>query len=95
MEHSYSESGEEDAFLKVEEKMIEIVRIFGISVEGRLGELRTFIAEMEKEEKGRNKVGNQSRKKSKTQRELEKLAFSVNYDLQAVNKQIGVNMLGI
>ena len=90
VDHSFSNDGEAEAVLKVEEKMIEIARIMVISVDSRLGELRTFIEEMVNEEKGRNKIGNQSRKKSKTQRELERLAFflSIMIDRRLTSKLV-------
>ena len=45
------------------------------------------------EEKDKCTAANQSRKKSKAQRELEKLAFSVNYDRPPRDGQNGVKLL--
>ena len=57
MEHSFSDHGETEAVLKVEETMLEIARIMGISVESRLVELRNFIEEMVKEERVKIRLG--------------------------------------
>ena len=45
------------------------------------------------EEKDKCTAANQSRKKSKAQRELEKLAFSVNYDRPPRDGQNGMKLL--
>lgn len=44
-------SEEEDAMLLVEEKMIQIAHILGISVEGRMEDIRECIRDMLNEEK--------------------------------------------
>ena len=48
-------------------------------------------------EKGncQHQENSKSRKKPKTQRELEKLATSINYDLQGGDGKMGVQLVGI
>lgn len=62
-----SNSGENASNLKVEEKMIAVANILGISMEGQLKALRSFLHKMLKEESNQAKVGNQSKKKSRAQ----------------------------
>ena len=76
----------------IEEKMIEIANVLGISMDDRLGGLRSLIRDMMKV-KGRSTGGHKTKKKSKAQREFEQLAFSVNYD--HADKHMGVALLGL
>lgn len=55
---------EEEPILLIEEEMIEITRVLGISTEESIGELQSFIREMVKVDKGRCKE-DQKRKKKK------------------------------
>lgn len=47
------------------------------------------------EEQSCRKMGIQSRKKSRAQRELDKLASSINYDHPTGDKRSGVKLLGL
>lgn len=78
-----------------EETMIDIEKIFGILMENRLGELRSVIREMVKEENSRGKDVHHTKKKSRAQRELDKLAFSVNYGQPMGNKGTCMQLLGL
>lgn len=69
---------EENAKLLVEEKMLQISQILGISVKGRMEDIRAGIREMISKEGGKN-IAVQSRKKQKGHRELLSLASSINY----------------
>lgn len=88
-------SGEKAPNELLEEKMFEIAKILGISMEGNLEDLRSFIHEMLRKEQSCMKVGIQSKKKSRAQRELDKLASSINYDRPAGDKRSGVKLLGL
>eukprot|EP00268_Persea_americana_P007746 TRINITY_DN12970_c1_g1_i2.p1 TRINITY_DN12970_c1_g1~~TRINITY_DN12970_c1_g1_i2.p1 ORF type:complete len:199 (+),score=43.31 TRINITY_DN12970_c1_g1_i2:330-926(+) len=79
----------------LEEKMFEIDKILGISMEGKIEDLRSFIHEMLTEEQSCRKMGIQSRKKSRAQRELDKLASSINYDHPTGDKRYGVKLWGL
>lgn len=76
-------------------KLYDIAKVLGIPMEGRLGDLRSFIKEMLAEEKGKGKQQevSKSHKKSRTERGLEKLVSSINYDRQRGDKEIGVKLL--
>lgn len=91
VERDYSVHGKNK--LQIEEKLTEIANILGISMEGSVRELRWFVHEMMAEEKDKCKADNQSTKKSKVQRELEKLAFSVNYNRPSRDSLNGVKLL--
>lgn len=67
-DRSTAEFDKEAANLLIEERIIDIARILGISVEDRLGELRSFISEMVKKDKGRGKDVTNSKKKSRAKR---------------------------
>ena len=62
-------------------------------MEDRLGDLRCFIREMLKEEEYRREGLQKSKKKTRMQRELDKLAFSVNYDRATTENHMGVKLL--
>lgn len=80
VEHEKFDCGENDINLIIEKQVIEIAKVLDSSIEGRRWQLRWFIHELVDNEKTKCKGANQSRKKSKVQRELDKLAFSFNYD---------------
>ena len=89
--------GEHEADKIIEGKMIEIAQILGIFMEGKLGEMSRFIREMLTRRRG---VVNTKRflrggKKTKTLRELEKSATSINYDRQVGDGKMGVQLVGI
>lgn len=81
----------------IEEKLLDIAKVLGSSMEGCLGDLQNFIKEMLAEEKGKGKQQevSKSSKKSRTQRELEKLASSINYDHHTGDKEFEVKLLGM
>eukprot|EP00268_Persea_americana_P020801 TRINITY_DN20872_c1_g1_i1.p2 TRINITY_DN20872_c1_g1~~TRINITY_DN20872_c1_g1_i1.p2 ORF type:complete len:160 (-),score=40.87 TRINITY_DN20872_c1_g1_i1:730-1209(-) len=88
---------EHEADRLIEGKMIEIAQILGIFMEGKLGEMSRFIREMLTRRRG---VVNTKRflrggKKTKTLRELEKSATSINYDRQVGDGKMGVQLVGI
>lgn len=66
----------------VEETMIEIARILGIAVDGKIEEVRACIRWMIGEEFGckTRTVSSKSKKKPKGYRELSSLASSINYN---------------
>lgn len=68
-----SEEGSANKFIK--EKLLEIARVLDLSMEDRLGELRSFIRDMVDEEKARHGGALKSKKKSEAQGELDKLNF--------------------
>lgn len=95
LDRSTAEFDKEEANLLTEERMIDIASTLGISVEDRLGELRSFFCEMVKKGKGRGTDATNSKKKSRAKRELDKLVFSVNNDRPVGNKELGVQLLGL
>lgn len=95
VEHVDTDGGNKDASLIIEVNLLKVVGILGISVEGHIGELRRFVSKMVEEDKRKQKGGNQSKKKTKAQRELDKLAFFVNYDSQISDNEDGVKLLGL
>lgn len=80
VEHAKSDCGEKDINLIIEEQVIEITKVLDSSIEGRRWQLRWSFHELVDKEKTKCRGANQSRKKSKVQREIDKLAFSFNYD---------------
>lgn len=56
---------DEEPILLIEEKIIEITRVLGISIEESIGELLSFIREMAKVDKGRCKEDQKSKEKKK------------------------------
>ena len=84
---------EKDAKFLIEQKLIGVAGILVISMEGHIGDLRKVINEMVEETEGKCKGGNQSWKKSKAQRELDKLTCSINYDRPAGENYSGVKLL--
>lgn len=51
VEHMDMDGGKKDASLIIEVKLLKVVEILGISVEGHIGELRRFVSKMVEEDK--------------------------------------------
>ena len=72
--------GEAEESRIIEEKLVQIANILGISMHDQLGDLRSFIYNMLQKERDQYVEINKSKKKTRVQRELDKLACSFNYE---------------
>lgn len=88
MDRSNYDCDEEKGNKIIGEKLIEIAGVLGISMEDLLGVRETL------EEKYWREGPQKSMKKSITQRELNKLAFFVNYERATTENHMGVKLLG-
>ena len=79
VDRSTSKFGEAEDSRIIEEKLVQIASILGISMYDRLGDLRSFIHNMLKKERDQHAEINKIKKKTRVQRELDKLAFLVHY----------------
>lgn len=79
---------------QIEEKMLDIARILGITMHDNIHELRDCIRSLVEQEKRTSyNVVSKGRRKTKGSRELVNLASSINYDRPGGEKKIGGHML--